>query len=284
MRQRAPVSYKANDMNQAKTPSWLVRPRRRAPRAPMGLRPRAVCIFFLALANEFASPRPGRLAPRRARADRASFRPPARARKPPPRRDAPQAQDERQRAGARARRKRRRRRRTPSLPRSSRRSSRTSRAATTTSLTIPRRSTEAARRARRTARRARPRARARRRQQGQGEIQKAERPGSRKLSAMARAAATANDGLKRGRFETSDDPSSHGSIQKHAGGRPAKRQARAMLHSKVSTRRHPRVAGCRSAEHVPALARGGRGPLAAGGARARRQGARREARERRGPV
>ena len=55
--------------------------------------------------------------------------------------------------------------------------------------------------------------------QGQGEIQKGGKARlAQALRLMARAAATANDGLKRGRFETSDDPSSHGSIQKHAGG------------------------------------------------------------------
>ena len=54
---------------------------------------------------------------------------------------------------------------------------------------------------------------------------------SKKLTAMQKAAAVANDGLKRGHFSSDDDPSSHGSIHKHAGGRPAKRHARAMLHS-----------------------------------------------------
>ena len=81
--------------------------------------------------------------------------------------------------------------------------------------------------------------------------EKAEKPGSRKLSAMARAAATAKDGLKRGRFETSDDPSSHGSIQKHAGGRPAKRHARAMLHSRFDAAATPGSPDVMT-EHVPA--------------------------------
>jgi syntaxin 7 len=80
---------------------------------------------------------------------------------------------------------------------------------------------------------------------------KAEKPGSRKLSAMARAAANANDGLKRGHFETSDDPSSHGSIQKHAGGRPAKRHARAMLHSRFDAAATPGSPDVMT-EHVPA--------------------------------
>jgi hypothetical protein len=45
------VSYKASDMNQAKTPSWLVRPRRRATRRIDGSSARASRIFFSALAN-----------------------------------------------------------------------------------------------------------------------------------------------------------------------------------------------------------------------------------------
>lgn len=164
MRQRAPVSYKANDMNQAKTPSWLVRPRRRAPRCTDGSSARARCAFSSwrsRIRTCFPSTRPSR--PPDARALTVPHSDPPLARQIP----SPVVTPRRSRRAStrrcpRARRKRRSRR-TPSLPRSSRRSSRTSRAATTTSRTIPRRSTEAARRARRTARRARPRARARRR-------------------------------------------------------------------------------------------------------------------------
>jgi syntaxin 7 len=51
---------------------------------------------------------------------------------------------------------------------------------------------------------------------------------------MAKAAAIASDALKRSaqHFTVDEEPSSHGSLQKHAGGRPAKRQARAELHSR----------------------------------------------------
>jgi syntaxin 7 len=74
--------------------------------------------------------------------------------------------------------------------------------------------------------------------------------GSKKLSAMAKAARVANEGLKRGHFEVSDDPSSHGSIQKHAGGRPAKRQARAMLHSRFDAAATPGSPEIET-EHLP---------------------------------
>ena len=57
---------------------------------------------------------------------------------------------------------------------------------------------------------------------------------SRKTIAMGKAAAVAAAALKRpaGQFVVDEDPSSRGSFHKHEGGRPAKRQARAMLHSR----------------------------------------------------
>jgi hypothetical protein len=57
---------------------------------------------------------------------------------------------------------------------------------------------------------------------------------SRKVAAMAKAAAIATDGLKRPahHFAVDEEPSDHGSLLKHEGGRPAKRQARAVLHSR----------------------------------------------------
>eukprot|EP00228_Micromonas_bravo_P006213 CAMPEP_0203005672 /NCGR_PEP_ID=MMETSP1401-20130829/3085_1 /ASSEMBLY_ACC=CAM_ASM_000894 /TAXON_ID=38833 /ORGANISM="Micromonas pusilla, Strain CCAC1681" /LENGTH=185 /DNA_ID=CAMNT_0049747301 /DNA_START=51 /DNA_END=605 /DNA_ORIENTATION=+ len=172
MRQRAPVSYKASDMNQAKTPSWLVKTSVNAPvparekkekkkTDPVPAEKLAEKLADLEggdddFANDSAKKRRGGKAGK-------------------------ENGEARKTAGARA------------------------------------------------AKAAKDKARSK----------KAEKPGSRKLSAMARAAANANDGLKRGHFETSDDPSSHGSIQKHAGGRPAKRHARAMLHSRFDAAATP---------------------------------------------
>ena len=253
MRQRAPVSYKASDMNQAKTPSWLVRPRRRAPRRADGSSARARCAFSSwrsQIRNCF--PSAGRLAPpRRARADRASFRPLVRAPNPLPRRDAPQVKTS-VNAPVPAREKKEKKKTDP-VPAEklaeklvdleggdddfANDSAKKHRGGKSGKENGEARKTAGAR----AAKTAKDKARSK----------KAEKPGSRKLSAMARAAATANDGLKRGRFETSDDPSSHGSIQKHAGGRPAKRHARAMLHSRFDAAATPGSPDVMT-EHVPA--------------------------------
>ena len=57
---------------------------------------------------------------------------------------------------------------------------------------------------------------------------------SRKVAAMGKAAAIATDALKRPsrQFEVDEEPSDHGSMHKHEGGRPAKRRARAELASR----------------------------------------------------
>jgi hypothetical protein len=115
---------------------------------------------------------------------------------------------------------------------------------------------------------------------GAARSKKMDKQGSKKLSAMQKAAAVANDGLKRGHFSNSDDPSSHGSQQKHAGGRPAKRHARAMLHSRFDAAatpeeddmdHHPRArwpveAPSPVAYAPPPNARGGAAKPKAGGA------------------
>lgn len=64
---------------------------------------------------------------------------------------------------------------------------------------------------------------------------------SRKTIAMGKAAAVAAAALKRpaSQFVVDEDPSSRGSFHKHEGGRPAKRQARAMLHSRFDAVKTP---------------------------------------------
>ena len=65
--------------------------------------------------------------------------------------------------------------------------------------------------------------------------------GSRKATAMGKAAAVAAGALKRtaAQFAVDEDPSSHGSVHKHAGGRPAKRQAKAVLYSRFDAAATP---------------------------------------------
>ena len=68
-----------------------------------------------------------------------------------------------------------------------------------------------------------------------------------------KAAAVAAAALKRpaGQFVVDEDPSSRGSFHKHEGGRPAKRQARAMLHSRFDAAATPGSPDVMT-EHVPA--------------------------------
>ncbi|EEH60740.1 uncharacterized protein MICPUCDRAFT_50182 [Micromonas pusilla CCMP1545] len=63
----------------------------------------------------------------------------------------------------------------------------------------------------------------------------------KKVTAMGKAAAIAKDGLKRpaSQFVVNEDPSEHASFKKHAGARPAKRQAREQLHSRFDAAASP---------------------------------------------